>query len=214
MSERIRILVGDDHRMWRQMAENELQKRYEVVPGASTIAEMDEAFRLGGFDVVLMDLSWGSEGSVTPHLSRWHRLQPAVSVIILTAIDEWFLGQALLEAGARGFLGKRSKFSEVFDAVDAVMRGETYLGRDLHPPPRRSQRAANHDLPVVALRILEYLAHGLNRKEIARALNIDVRTVDYHIGNLRKLAGIGRWERHNWQEIFARICAKAADRAS
>ena len=211
MPERIRVLVADDHLMWRNMLEKELQTRYEVVLGASTIAEMDEAFRRGGFEVVLMDLSWGPEGSVTLHLPRWQRLQPAVRVIILTAIDEWFLGQMLLEGGARGFLGKGSNLSEVFDAGESVAMRQTYMGHDLHPPPQRSPRAANHELPFIALRILEYLAHGLNRGEVAKALHVDVRTVDYHIGTIHKLVGIGRWERPSWQEIFARIGAKAAD---
>lgn len=197
--------------MWRQMMEDALRDTYEVVPGASTIADVDEAFRRGGFDVVLLDMSWGPEGPVTPHLHRWYGLQPAARVIILTAMDEWFLGQAFLEGGARGFLGKRSDFFEVFDAVDAVAKGETYMGRDLHPPPRRSPRAAGHKLPVVALRILGYLAHGIARKEIATALHLDLRTVDYHIAKLRQLFGIRRWQRPNWPEVFSRSGANGAD---
>lgn len=214
MPDRLRVLVADDHRMFREVLERSLVDVYDIVPGGSTIAEVDAAFRRGGFDVAILDLSWGTEGSVNQYLPRWYGMQPAVRVIIVTAIDEWFLGQAMLEGGAHGFLGKRSDFAEVFDAVDAVAKGETYMGRDLHPPPRRSPRAPHQDLPIVALRILEYLAHGLNRREIAKALHIDVRTVDYHIGKLRKAVGIGRWERPNWQEIFARIGANAAERPS
>ncbi|MBK6495920.1 MAG: response regulator transcription factor [Gemmatimonadetes bacterium] len=190
MPDRLRVLVADDHRMFREALERSLADVYDVVPGGSTIAEVDAAFRRGGFDVAILDLSWGTEGSVNQYLPRWYGMQPAVRVIIVTAIDEWFLGQAMLEGGAHGFLGKRSDFAEVFDAVDAVAKGETYMGRDLHPPPRRSPRAANHDLPIVALRILEFLAHGLNRNEIAKALHIDVRTVDYHIGSSARSSGL------------------------
>lgn len=202
--DRVRVLVADDHRMFRQLMEQYLAKVYEIVPGASTLPELDAAFRRGGFDVALVDLSWGHEGPVTPHLRRWYGLQPASHIVILTAIDEYFLGQSFLEGGARGFLGKRSDFAEVVSAVASVASGESYFGRDLKPPPKRAASAVGEELPVIARHILELLACGWSRKAIAKALNLSVKGVDYHIGVLRTSFGVGPWERPNWPALFAR----------
>lgn len=204
MSDRARVLVADDHRMFRQMLEEALSHFYDVVPGASTLRELDDAFRRGGFDIAIVDLSWGPEGSVSPYLARWYGLQPTARVIILTAMDEYHLGKAFLEGGARGFLGKRSNFSEIEAAVDAVLRGEIYLSRDLTPPSKRAPSARGNELPSIARCVLEYLAYGWSRKEIARALNLSVKGVDYHIGAIRNFFEIGSWERPRWPELFAK----------
>lgn len=204
MSERVRVLVADDHRMIRHALEESLSRRYDVIPGASTLREIDDAFRRGGFDVAVLDMSWGREGPVTPHLPRWYKCQPAVRVIILTALDEYYLGKAFLEGGAHGFLGKRSDFSEILTAVDAVFRGEIYFGSDLKPPPKRAASASGEGLPAIALHILELLAYGWSRKEIAKALNLSVKGVDYHIGTIRSVYGIAPWDRPNWPELFAK----------
>jgi DNA-binding response OmpR family regulator len=74
--------------MLRQMMEETLRDKDKVVPGASTFTEEDDAFRRGKFDVALLDLSWGPEGPVAPHLPRWCGMQPAARVSILTATDE------------------------------------------------------------------------------------------------------------------------------
>jgi DNA-binding NarL/FixJ family response regulator len=212
MSSPVRVLVADDHWMFRQAVESWLSEQGFVVQGASTLDELDAALNRGGIDAALVDLSWGDEGAVTARLPAWYKRHPSCRVIILTAHDDWYLGQELIRGGARGFLGKRSDFSALFEAIHAVVRGETYFDTTIHPRPKRSPAVVAPGLPSIRFRIVEFLACGWSRKEIAKALNITTKTVDYHIAKVKFLYGIGRWQRTNWKAICATLSSQMAAR--
>lgn len=201
MCDGARVFVADDHRMFRDLMERFLSARFEVVPGASTLAEADVAFRHGGFDVAIVDVSWGKEGPVTPRLKRWYLLQPQCHVIILTALDDWFVGRAFLAEGARGYMGKRSDFREVLDAIDAVMAGGTYMGRTMVPHPPVAAPPMERQLPAEAARVLDLLSEGWSRKAIAAALCTHIKTVDYHIARIKRLFGVPRSTRPEWRRL-------------
>ncbi len=121
---------------------------------------------------------------------------PAAKVLFLSMYeDEGYLVRAL-EAGAAGYLVKRSAASEIQTAVLGAARGEVYLAPTLatvlvrtlaqpaaHPPRAGDRRSSTHPLDVLTARereVLQRVAEGQTSAEIARALSIGVKTVQSH----------------------------------
>lgn len=202
MAERVRVLVADDHRLFRELLEVALGSVYETVSGASTLHELESAFTRGGFEVAVLDVSWGDEGPVTPRLRHWIRIAPSVRVILLTAFDDYHVGQKFLEMGVSGYLGKRSDFSEVFDAIEAVMRGESYLGKRLARPRHEPGIVEEERLPSETLRVLGPLAEGWSRKQIASTLHLHIKTIDYHIKRIKAYYGAVGIKQPNWRRLL------------
>ena len=144
--------------------------------------------------VVLMDISMpGMNG-----LEATRRIvaeNPAVRVVVLSmhAGEEYVL-QAL-QAGARGYLIKDAATVELALAVRAVAQGQTYLSPQVSQPVidayrRRQQDAAKDPLTPRQREILQLIAEGQTTKDIARRLNLSIKTVDTHRTQLMDRLGI------------------------
>lgn len=203
MSERIRVLVADDHLLFRELVEAELGKEFCVVPGASTFARADAAFARGGFEVAVIDLSWADEGPVAPRLPLWRRLHPSCRWIMLTGYNESGLCQGYLAAGAQGYVVKQSTMVELSEAVHAVMRGETFISAQVLPAPHELCGPHPRWLPAATARVLSRLADGWSRKQIAKEYQLHINTVDYHIMKLKEFFGVGPRERPSWARLLA-----------
>jgi DNA-binding NarL/FixJ family response regulator/signal transduction histidine kinase len=187
----LRVLVVDDHQMARQGIRAMLERTGEVIVvgeaenGAQALTQVQ---RLAP-DVVLMDLQMpevdGLEG-----LRRIRAEVPNLPVVILTTFQtDETLTEALL-AGARGFLLKDAEPADLLATIRAAHRGESLL-----PPAATARLAAlfsgqaarntdAQDLNEREMEVLEMLARGARNKEIAAALFIAPKTVEYHLSNL------------------------------
>jgi DNA-binding NarL/FixJ family response regulator len=131
-------------------------------------------------------------------------ISPNTAVLILTAYDYDQYVFALLEAGAAGYLLKDVRGQEVIEAVRAVRAGESVL----HPVVARKalDHFVHHSMdgsktPGISpltdreLEVLRLAAKGLGNKDIARELDLSVRTVQAHLGNIfNKLQVVSRTE--------------------
>ena len=188
----LRVILADDHTLVRAG----LRSLVEQLKEATVIAEAKDGHEVLALaqehhpDVVLMDLSMPGMNGLEAAL-RLKKEQPQIKIIVLSmhASEEYVL-QAL-RAGASGSLVKDSAPLELALALQAVARGETYLS----PPISRQvvdsymQRVGQADDPLAVLtgrqrEILQLIAEGSSTKDIARKLNLSVKTVETHRAQL------------------------------
>lgn len=198
MSERIRILVADDHPIVRDglIAILSTQADFVVVGEASTGAETIERTVALSPDVLLLDLAM-SQGDGVEALNGLRERQRTVRTIIFTAYDTDERILSAVRAGAQGYLLKGTPREEIFQAIRTVHAGGSLLtpvvaSRLL----RHIERGTEIDAEFVALTpreddVLRLLARGLQNKEIAGQLHISERTVKFHMAALLRKLGAG-----------------------
>jgi DNA-binding NarL/FixJ family response regulator len=182
----IRVLVVDDHPLFRDGLTGLLSTVDDIeVVGAA--GSGDEAVRLCGElapDVVLMDLTMpGMPGlEATRRIVRDH---PAVSVLVLTMVDDDDAVAFALRVGARGYVLKGAVQEEVLAAIRAVAEGGAVFGKGV----ARSLLAGRRERYDVALtsreaEVLSQVADGRSNAEIARDLGVSLKTVQNHVANI------------------------------
>lgn len=133
-------------------------------------------------DVVLMDINLGAMDGIEC-VARLKALMPQLQILMVTAYEDTAKIFPALEAGASGYLLKRSSSEELFDAIRQVQRGESPMSGPIARKVVQSfqQRARNNQL-LESLspkehQVLEKLAQGFLYKEIAREMEITLETV-------------------------------------
>ncbi len=195
MSEaRTRVMVVDDHPMWRDAVERDLVAAgFDVVAVAADGKQALARFGAARPDVVLLDLQIPAPDGV--EVTR--AVAGQARVLILSASGEQSDVLEAVKAGATGYLVKSASRAELIDAVRKVAAGEAVYtsglaGLVLGEYRRLSAApAAEAERPVLTEReteILRMVAKGLSSTQIAERLVISHRTVQNHTQNtLRKL---------------------------
>jgi len=169
----VKIIVVDDHPIVREGLVTALARREDfTIAGAFASAEELLASRIDA-DVVLLDLELPGMSGV----DAVSKIDAAVLVLTAYANDEQI--DAVLRAGARGYLLKGAALDEIERAIRTVARGETYID-----PRVASRLVALSRAPRLSARereVLALLADGKSNKEIAAALKITERTVKFHV---------------------------------
>lgn len=201
-----RVLLVDDHALVRAgiRALIDTLDGVEVVAEAGNGREALEQVEKFAPDLVLLDLTM-------PEMSGFEVLEqivsrsPQVRVIILTMHEAREYTTRALRLGAAGFIPKSAAANELRQGIESVMRGETYTSKDTpHQvrPPILGESRAQKLLETLTPRqheILVLIAEGQTTKEIARNLNISVKTVESHRAQLmerldiRDVAGLVRF---------------------
>jgi DNA-binding NarL/FixJ family response regulator len=194
----VRVMVVDDHPMWRDAVERDLQAAgCDVVGVAGDGTEALARFPACRPDVVVLDLQIPGPSGVEV-TARVLRQDPSARVLILSASGEQADVLAAVKAGATGYLVKSASREELLDAVRRVSRGDTVFtaglaGLVLGEYRRLSDPGvgAGADSPSLTDReteVLKMVAKGLSYRQIADRLVLSHRTVQNHVQNtLRKL---------------------------
>lgn len=190
----LRVLLADDHTLVRAG----LRKLLESVPHLEVVGEASDGLELLALtatlrpNLVLMDISMpGLNGLETT--ARLRKEWPDTKVIILSMHQsEEYVRQALRQ-GASGYLLKDCAPTELEMAIRAVCRGETYLSpavtKDVlsdYVQRLRDEAQPGDQLTPRQREVLQLVAEGLSTKEIARRLDLSVKTVDTHRSTLMK----------------------------
>ena len=197
----MRVLLADDHPLFLEGLRNVLAGRgVNVVGTANDGIQALEQTRALRPDVVLMDIRMPRcNGLDATRLIKSE--MPDVKIVILTMSEE---DEDLFEAiksGASGYLPKSLTPEEFMELVIGVLEGEPAIPRRLaariinefaQPEARpREQASAGHatsadsrSLTRRQIEVLQMVAQGYTYKEIAAALNITERTVEYHMGEI------------------------------
>jgi len=195
---KIRVLLADDHTLFRQGVRRLLNSEtdMEVAGEVSNASEAVEKVSELRPDVVLLDVAMPGSSSFEA-ARQIKRNRPETKVLFLTMYDdEDYLVEAM-EVGASGYILKDSPATQLLAAVRDVQRGGSYLSPrmlaqlvdDFRTRVKTSTRAPRFStLTPREKEVIKMLAEGQSVKEIACALNLSVKTVEAHKFNLmRKL---------------------------
>lgn len=186
----IHIMLVDDHPLVR----DGLRARLESVAHFRIVAEAanaDEALRHAEqsvIDLVLMDINMRHVSGIEA-TAQFHQRFPGIAVLILSMHDKLEYVTQAMQAGARGYLLKDAPGKEIVQAIETVISGGIYysevLARQLARP-----LVQDNQLTVREHEVLQHLACGESNKQIARALDLSVRTVESHRLNIKRKLGI------------------------
>lgn len=199
----IRVMVVDDHPMWRDGIERDLTAEgFEVVATADGVGA---AVRRAGAvqpDVVLMDMQL-PDGTGAEATAQVLAVSPSSHVLVLSASDERDDVLEAVKAGAIGYLVKSASRAEMVAGVRATADGQAVFtpglaGLVLGEFRRMSAGGEDPAKPVLTPReteVLRYVAKGMTAKQIAAKLFLSHRTVENHVqSSLRKLQLANRVE--------------------
>jgi DNA-binding NarL/FixJ family response regulator len=197
----IRVLLADDHpalmiglRVLLDRA-SDIEVIGEAEDGPSALAAIESLTpNVAVLDCQLPGLSGAQVATEV------QRKGLPVRVLALSAYTDDRFVYAMLEAGAVGYLLKEEAPGTIVQAVRAAMQDQAYFSPAVSARAEawaRGERPAG--LTERELEVLHLLAEGLSNKEIARALSVTTRTVNFHVGNiLRKLDVLSRVEAVVW----------------
>src|SRR3954470_12091543 len=211
----VRVMVVDDHPMWREAVERDLQDAgFDVVAVAADGNQAIARFPAARPQVVVLDLQIPGPGGVEV-TSDVLRHDPSARVLILSASGEHHDVLEAVKAGATGYLVKSASREELLDAVRRVAAGDSVYtpglaGLVLGEYRRLSEpAAADPHQPTLTEReteVLRMVAKGMSYKQIAERLVLSHRTVQNHVQNtLRKL------QMHNRVELTRYAIAQGLD---
>jgi DNA-binding NarL/FixJ family response regulator len=191
--ETIRILLADDHRLFREGLKVLLASipNMEIVAEAATGEEVIKLAETSVPDVILMDIQM----PVINGLEATRRIlakSPHVGILMLTMFDDDESVFMAMRAGARGYILKGADQEELLRAVQAIASGEALFSPSIATRLIHFFKASPDTLPVNVfpeltereLEVLKLIAAGLNNNEIARRLELSGKTVRNYISNI------------------------------
>ncbi len=191
---RLRILVADDHTLLVEAFVKLLEPKYDVVGTAADGRELlIEAERLNP-DIILLDLSMPKlNGLDAAHQIKQKR--PDAKLIFLTVNEDPGLVAEAFRLGASGYLLKNSAASELFQAIQEVSMGRSYVTPMVAQGMLESfvQDPGGRTVSKLTARqreILQLLAEGNSMKQAAAVLNVAPRTVAFHKYRIMKRLGL------------------------
>src|SRR6266850_3128748 len=197
----MRILIADDHEMFRQG----LRLLLDSQPDVEVVAETGDGRSAVGLasehlpDLIVMDVSMPDLNGIdaTRQIIANAPHGKAPKVIALSAHADEHFAQQMLAAGATAYVVKHAAFPEMMEALSTVIAGKIYLSPTL-PSAVKSQGTADsatsgasaHKLSPREREILQLLAEGKAMKEIASVLGVSIKTVETHRRTMMSKLGL------------------------
>jgi len=203
---KIRVVIVDDHRLFRAGVRAELGNGIEVVGEAEDVASAVASIAATAPDVVLLDVHLPGGGGVEV-LRQVLPALPDVRFLAVSVSDAADDVIGTIRAGARGYVTKTISGDDLADAVTRVAAGDAVFsprlaGFVLDAFAATDAPAIDPELDALTQRereVLRLIARGYAYKEIAKELFISVKTVETHVSSvLRKLQLSNRHELTRW----------------
>ena len=202
----IRVVLVDDHELFRAGVRGELGDAVDIVGEAGSVEEAAPLIRELDPDVVLLDVhlpDGGGEGVIAAVAPE----RPAVKFLALSVSDAAEDVIGVIRAGARGYVTKTISSTELADAIRRVAEGDAVFsprlaGFVLDAFREGEPVGADPELETLTPRereVLQLIARGYRYKEIAARLHLSVKTIEAHVSSvLRKLQLSSRHELTRW----------------
>jgi DNA-binding NarL/FixJ family response regulator len=215
VSAKPRVVIVDDHHLFRAGVRAELGEELTVVGDAGSVEQAVAVIREQRPDVVLLDVHM-PDGGGSEVIARSSEECPEVRFLALSVSDAAEDVIAVIRAGARGYVTKTISGSELAEAVRQVAGGDAVFSPRLagfvldafaqdgatSGPGADVQVTEDHELDQLTPRereVLRHIARGYMYKEVAQSLGISVKTVEAHVSAvLRKLQLSSRHELSRW----------------
>lgn len=192
----LRILLADDHQMFREALRLLLERNteFEVVAETGDGLEVMTLVGVTMPDIVCLDI--GMPGLDGIEIMRQIKAAfPSVRVIALSSYSDRSYVQDMLQAGAAGYVTKAQAGVELLRAIDAVRRNRSYLCPDATDAVKAAMFDRGSDKPAPGIRlgarelqVLRLVVDGFTSAQIGEKLGIALSTVEVHRRNImRKL---------------------------
>ncbi|CRL52516.1 MULTISPECIES: response regulator transcription factor [Pseudomonas] len=188
----IRVALVDDHSLVRDgiKALLAVMAPLEVVGEAESGAQAIEMVGRCQPDLLLVDISLRDMNGL--ELTRLLRSQyPTLKVLVLSMYDNNEYVSESVRAGASGYVLKNSPSREIIAAIEAIASGGTFYSAEI-AQRLIADKSADNELTPRESQVLYKMAQGLNNKEMARELDISVRTVETHRLSIRRKLNIDK----------------------
>jgi len=213
--ERVKVLIVDDHTLFAEGTISLLrtEPRILAVGIAKNGIESMELINKTVPDVVLLDINL-PDICGTDLIDKIKKVQPEVKILMLTGQEPKGYVTISINKGANGFLLKNCSVKEMIQGILRVYNGGVYFSQGLeafHHPRNENNNVhspvkseiLSEPLTPREIEIMELVITGLHNKEIASALVIKVRTVEFHVSNIllkleasTRLEAVLRWTTH------------------
>jgi DNA-binding NarL/FixJ family response regulator len=192
MEESIRVLIADDHTLFREG----LVALLESIPGIQVVATVEDgqqaietAAQLQP-DIILMDLQMPAVNGIEA-TRQIVQASPHIGIIVVTMFEDDDSVFAAMRAGARGYILKGADQNDMLRAIQAVARGEALFGPSIAArlmsffnPAAQPVSPTFPELTGREREILAWIAEGAGNAEIAAKLTISPKTVRNHVSNI------------------------------
>jgi DNA-binding NarL/FixJ family response regulator len=201
-----RVVLVDDHGLFRSGVRSELAGRVEVVGEAGSVSEAVDLILALEPEVVLLDVHMPNGGGVSV-IKAVASVRPCVRFLALSVSDAAEDVIAVIRAGARGYVTKTISSDELAAAIVRVADGDAVFsprlaGFVLDAFTGATPAPSDPDLDQLTARereVLRHIARGYMYKEIALRLGISAKTVESHVSAvLRKLQLSSRHQLSRW----------------
>jgi DNA-binding NarL/FixJ family response regulator len=195
------VIVADDHRLVAEGVVKILEKKYDVAAISADGRSFIEAVEKIRPDLAIVDISLPLLNGLDAcrHLNK---SCPEVKIIILTMHAEQHYVNEAFRVGVGGYVLKTSVADELLFAVKEVLNGRTYISpvvaqglvnqalESMAEPQSRPKTAPPLTLSLRQREVLQLVAEGKSNKEIASAINVTVKTIEFHKARISKELGV------------------------
>lgn len=193
----IRIMLADDHRMFREAIRGPIEAvpEFSIVAEAGTGRQTLEGAEAYIPDVLLLDIALPdmSGVEVARQVTAWDL---GVHIVALSGYSDRMFVEEMLKAGAQAYVLKSSGSEELLAAIRAVMAGQTFLSPEVTSGLLRYTRSGDSTPPPLTVlgkreqEVLRLLAGGMRSHDIGVELGISTATVDVHRRNIKQKLGL------------------------
>ena len=200
ISRKRRIFLVDDHPLIRLAVSMLINQEtdLEVVGEAGDIENAMSAVTAGGIDMMIVDISLGSESGLDL-ISKVISLRPDLPVLVLSMHEETIFAERALRAGAKGYIMKNYAPQEILSGIREILDGRIFVNPDISA--RIIQKSLKQRTSPVSKSLLEDLApreaevlhligQGLKTGEIAQALCLSPKTIETYREKLKRKLGL------------------------
>ncbi|MBV4495103.1 response regulator transcription factor [Pseudomonas sp. SWRI12] len=188
----IRVALVDDHSLVR----DGIRALLSVMPQLDVVGEAEngaQAIEMVGRcqpDLLLMDIGLKDKNGL--ELTRLLGKQyPSLKILILSMYDNYEYVSESVRAGASGYVLKNAPSREIIAAIEAIISGGTFYSAEI-AQRLATDRHSDNELTPRESQVLAKMVQGLNNKEMARELDISVRTVETHRLSIRRKLNIDK----------------------